>query len=129
MCYIDSELVVRSCCTYPGFVSTYECTVIGGEIGITVWRGSAFGCISEEIVLLHDHLLGAYGECNNGSIVGQSLKIKNGHYTSQLSVNITTTMIGKSIECIHDDPSSITTVGSLIITTSGNRINQSRCRL
>ena len=92
-----------------------------------VWRGSAFDFISEEIVLLHDHFLGAYGECNNGSIVGQSLKIENGHYTSQLLVNVTTAMIERSIECVYDDPSNITTGGSLIIITSGNQNNYYIC--
>ena len=123
---MDSKLVLRSCCTYPGYTSTYECTVVGTQLGVTVWRGSALDCLHEEIVLLHSHFTsenGAYGVCNNGSIVGRSLPTQNGsYYTSQLNVTVSPSMIGKSITCVHDDSmGNINIIGSLNISVSGER--------
>ena len=99
---LDSELVLNSCCEYPGYTLTYECTIIQFEytqLGVTVWRGSALDCVHEEIVLLHSHFTsenGAYGVCNNGSIVGRSLPTQNGsYYTSQLSVTVSLVWLGR----------------------------------
>lgn len=88
---------------------------MGRAVGSTVWRGSAFNCTSQEIILLHRHfdsVNGAYGICNNGSIVAQSVRVNNGHYTSRLTVTFNSDLIGKSVECIHDDIVNITYVGA-----------------
>ena len=93
-----------------------------GGLG-TVWRGSAFDCenSNNEITLLHSRFVnGTIGTCNNGSIFGRNIRIENGTcFTSQLSVTITPDMIGKSIECIHDDYKyvnvTVTVVGSFTI--------------
>ena len=119
----NNMLVLRNCCTYPGYNLTYECTVVGNSFGITVWRGSAFDCKIEEISLRHRLFrAGVAGECNNGSIMAQSLREQDGFYTSQLSVTFTPALIGKSIECVHDslkNNTDIIIVGSLNITASG----------
>ena len=119
----NSELLLRSSCTCPGYTLTYECRVMGERLGATVWEGSAFNCLSNEITLLHRQFLeSARGQCNSGSIVGHSLRIDNGSYlvyTSQLNVTVSSDMIGKSIECFYDDQSGIKeVVGNLNITLS-----------
>ena len=123
MLLIDNTMsVLKSCYTCPGDALTYECTVIGRRVGSTVWRGSAFNCTNVEIVLQHKHFTSENGvhACNNGLITVQILTVDEEQrvYTSQLSVNVTDDLIGKSIECVHDNVSNSTIVGSLNITNS-----------
>ena len=124
----ENKLLLKTCCPDPSDVTllTFECSVIGRPVGSTVWRGSAFDCPNEEIVLLHSLFMsksGSYGMCNNGSIVGRGLRSENGCYTSQLNVTVTPDMIGKSIECVHDDITSTSTVGTLNIFKPDENIN------
>ena len=107
---------------------SYECAVAkSGYFGTTVWRGSAIDCPGGEINLLHrlyndteTHIsIHAYGECSNGSIVAQGVRIENGTYISQLNVSVSTDMIGRSIQCFEDTTYSTLLVGSAIISTSG----------
>ena len=114
-------MLTSSTYTCPGDALTYECTVIGRRVGSTVWRGSAFNCTNVEIILQHDRFTSENGgvhACNNGLITAQSLTVDEEQmvYTSRLSVNVTDDLIGKSIECIHDNVSNSTIVGSLNIT-------------
>ena len=101
---------------------------MGSYFGTTVWSGSAFDCIGGEISLLHSsynctELCGhAYGDCNDGSIVAQGLRIENGTYISQLNVSVSADMIGRSIECLYDTSNSTITLGSAIIVPSGKFI-------
>ena len=111
-------------CVCPGDIVTYECTVTGGRGETTVWKGGAFHCPSNkhEIVLLHSRFTSesedeAFGECNDGAIVGRGLRVENNSYTSQLNVTLTSDLAGESIECVHDDGINITKVGSLNIPT------------
>ena len=63
-------------CGCSGESLIYECTVMDGAGGATVWTGSAFDCRSNEITLLHRLFTDSGGtsrECNNGAIVGRSL--------------------------------------------------------
>ena len=92
-CFSDQSSfrqVSSSDCISPGYCNTltFECTVMGG-LG-TVWRGTAFSCenSNDEIVLLHSQFVnGTLGTCNNGTIVGQDIRVENDtYYTSQLSV-------------------------------------------
>ena len=55
--------------------------------------------------LLHSEFEGAHihGECNNGIIVGWSVGVENNSYTSQLNITVGSDLIGKDVECIHDD--------------------------
>ena len=114
-------LVSNSDCASPGLrycdTLTFECTVVGG-LG-TVWRGSAFDCenSNNEITLLHSRFVnGTIGTCNNDSIIGRSIGVENGTcFTSQLSIMISPDLIGKTIECLHDDYNT-TVVGSFTIS-------------
>ena len=94
--------------------------------GYTRWRGSAFDCPRGEIILRHrffslDGEDSEAGVCNNGSIVGQSLRVQDGQYSSQLNVTVTADMIGRSVECVYADGGNSTIVGSLNVTSSGKK--------
>ena len=92
-------------CAGDGDTLTFNCTVLGSAGGATVWTGTAFDCPNNEITLLHSSYKsgrhGAFGSCNNGAIVAQSLGVEDSYYTSQLNVKVTTNnnMIGKTIIC------------------------------
>ena len=82
-------------CICPGYDLTFaECTVKGGPGDITVWKGSAFDCSSNEIALIHS-LFGsdtqsqtvAAGECNNGSIRAHSVQVEDNCYKHILISN------------------------------------------
>ena len=117
-------------CYCPGKVVTYECTVVhvgggGGEGGSTVWRGGAFHCqdgTTMELSLLHYRysLPEAVNQsCNDGAIVGRSVKVENDtnslSYTSQLDVELTSDLLSTWIECVYDNGTEETVVGSLNI--------------
>ena len=110
-------------CIYPGDIMTYECTVMGGLDGITVWRGSAFNCTmsDNEIVLLHGRFQSESDTlkmCNDGTIVGRGIIVENNSsFTSQLNVTVTPGIIGESVECVHDINGTI--IGSSIVTSNG----------
>ena len=116
--------MVLSDCVCPGDELRLECTVVG--VGSTVWSGSAFsGCHWNEIVLLHsrfEHGL-AVRECNNGVIIGRSIRHVGDNYTSQLTVhlNVNSTLRGKTVECFHDDGSQETSVGNYTIIYPSTR--------
>ena len=106
---------------------TFECNVSGKGLGSTVWAGTALDeCKSmddEIIVLLHNKFeKGAIKMRCNGTITGQSLNVIIGNgsnynlYTSQLDIIVMYEMIGKVIECLHDDGTSV----SLVASTSLN---------
>ena len=86
----------------------------------TVWRGTAFSCdnSNDEIILLHSRFVnGTIGTCNDGTIVGQDIRVENDtYYTSQLSVLATSDLIDKSTKCIHDEYANTTVVGSFTIS-------------
>ena len=55
-----------------------------------------------------------------GAIIARSLHGGNGTYTSQLSVTVTSQLIGNGIECVHDTGMNITeVVGMAIINDTG----------
>ena len=118
---MKSELVELSGCTCPGYVTTYECTVLSGFGGATVWRGSSFDCSRShnEIVLLHSRFDSDSRTCNNGSIIGEAIRIEDNYYTSQLHVRISLDIIGESIECANDDGATIVIGSSTITETTG----------
>ena len=99
--------------------------MVGEPHGITAWRGSVLEqCRKQEITLRHDRfteLVGVRESCNDDSIVGQSLGVENGCYSSHLNVTVTLTNVGKTIECVYYNVTETTTVGLLNITlTSKN---------
>ena len=107
---------------------TYECVVKGTDAGFTVWRGSALDCASNEIILRHSRyssVEGAMGECNKGSIVGRSLRLESGSfYVSQISVRVSSEVIGESIDCVLDDANvTFRLIGSAIINVTAGRLS------
>ena len=113
-------------CVCPGDVVTYECTVFGGGVaGNTIWRGSGFNCpqSNNEMILRHSHynsLAGVYYSCNHGRISESIVRVENDsislNYSSQLNIMLTSDLVNTSIECVHDNGSSETVVGSTVIT-------------
>ena len=96
-----------SICACPGDTLSFNCEVIGGDGGVTIWTGTAFDCHdrNDEIILLHGGFMssnGTYSECNNGAIMARSLGVKGSNYTSQLTVSVTSDLNGKTIMCIYD---------------------------
>ena len=105
----------------------------GTSGGATVWKGTAFsGCgdINNEITLLH-HRFNGSGETNTSvqcttghiTLIGQSVRVENNSYISQLEVVIKPgydDMPLKNITCAHDDGISLTTIDidSMTINTS-----------
>ena len=124
-----SELkLITSDCTCPGYTQVYECIVVGDFVGTTVWQGTALNCeVGTVINLLHSEFIsqeGAFGNCNDGGIVGCSLRIENNRYTSQLGVVVTNDMSGETIECVYDNGATTTEIGnySINLTSTGNQI-------
>ena len=106
-------------CICPGHELRLECTVVGG--GFTVWRGSVFDCDehANQIPLRHsqfEHGV-AVGLCNNGRIIGSSLRSVDHTFTSQLSVqlDIDSTLNGRTVACVHNNGSHETAVGNYTI--------------
>ena len=59
---------------------------------------------------------GTRDECNNGAIVGRSLSVIDDNcYTSQLSVITTVSMDGETVQCVHNNRSRDTLIGTRII--------------
>ena len=100
---------------------TYECTVIGGPGGVTVWNGTAFHCPPSEnaILLLNNQFLYSGTYSCNGAIVARILSVEGNNYTSQLNVTITPETAGKTIECYNYDEGIITNYFFSVIPTSG----------
>ena len=83
-----------------------ECAVTDG--GATIWQGTIFnGCQNENIILRHS-LFNTSGivmhtSCGTkGPVVGRSVSVAGGSFTSQLLVNINEYLIGKTIECANE---------------------------
>ena len=49
--------------------------------------------------------------------MGQTLRVENNRYTSQLNITVSPEMIGETIECAHDHGTT-NTIGSLTINTT-----------
>lgn len=112
--------IASSC---PWSTVIFECTVTGSGGTITVWKGTAFHHDCNEIALLHSRFVETVsGQCNNGAITAQSLRIVNNSYSkdyvSQLKVIVTPEMIEKSIECFNDNGTASLSVGSVKLDVS-----------
>jgi hypothetical protein len=82
-----------------------ECTIVGG--GATVWQGTIFdGCQNKKITLRHSQfMLGTVVHDSCGAmppIVGRSVSVAHGSFTSQLLINISENSTGKTIECANN---------------------------
>ena len=122
----ENEFILVNNCTCEGHDQIYECRITGS--GATVWKGIAFDCSNNEIVLLHtSSTLTELGSCNNKGIVGRLMKTahENNTYVSQLTIkySVIVEMVGMSISCFHDPASQNTSnlIGSSLLTiTTGN---------
>ena len=120
-CVPSFEPMTTSGCACPGDNMTFECSVAGPVA--TVFQGSAFDCENSgnTINLLHSRFHstnGTNGTCNNGAIVGQSLNVEGNCYASQLHVIISLDLLGKTIECVHDNGTLTEVVGRYLIPTA-----------
>lgn len=104
------KLAELTSCTCRGFTAVYECTVMGGLV--TIWRGNAINCENSAagMLLLHNRFGTSDRDytktCNNGTISGRGARVSGVFYTSQLRVNISLDLIGKTIECASFNNSS-----------------------
>ena len=53
--------------------------------------------------------------CNNGNIVGSSVRVESNSYTSLLSVTVTPEVTGKSVICAYDNNGIEVFVGNFSI--------------
>ena len=120
--------MVLSDCVCPGHELRLECTVLGG--GVTTWRGSAFDCQHNRIVLRHSQFAsGTSGGCNNGRIIGRSINKTSDSdgikYISQLIIqlDVNNTLEGRTVECAHSYNVQTTIIGrhTIIACTQGIR--------
>ena len=116
---------MRSNCVCPGYTLTLaECTVVGKPVGTTVWKGTVFDqCATDELNLLHLRFDSeVQAKCNNGSIIGRGLRVEEGCYTSELTINVSSSMIGKTVQCIYYDTNREISVSTLTITGKLNHL-------
>ena len=97
-----------------------------------MWRGSAFDCRSNQIVLRHSQFSEnetVMKVCNDGTIIGKSIRRASIglNFTSELIIqlNANTTLDGRTVECVHN---TITNVDVVIGThtiayTTGIKLN------
>ena len=116
--------MVLNSCVCPGHELRLECTVVeGAEVTVTVWRGSAFECPTNEIHLELFHFKdGISGDCNNGRIIGRSINTTSDRdgiqYISQLIIHldVNDTLEGRTVECLHDNFTQEVLVGAYTIS-------------
>ena len=121
-----NELIATSDCVCVGQSYTYQCTVNGGSMDLTVWSGSVIeaGC---EIILFHNQYgsqTGASDECNNGAVSGRSIEAVNGSYTSRLTIRVSNDLDRRTVECLIDDGvEAISINASTLLITKGRPQN------
>ena len=94
-----------SSCVCPGCELVVECTITGG--GVTVWQGTIFdGCLNKKITLRHNGFISGIiiqESCGTrGPVIGRSISVADGSFTSQLLVNISEDLFDKTIECANE---------------------------
>lgn len=94
-------------CACQGDILVYTCRAVGA--GSTKWNGTAFSCDSSnsnDITLRHSFYNdpgGTSGECNDGAIVGRSVRVDGLRYTSQLTVTIDGRVSSnRTVMCVFD---------------------------
>ena len=111
-------LTPNECGTCLGHQLLYECITVG-TIGTTVWKGSAFQCPDNgnNVLLSHRQFSsGTMDACNNGAIVGRSIRAVNNCYISQLNVTVSASMNGQTIQCFYNNESREIEIGIETIT-------------
>ena len=82
-----------------------ECTVTG-DGAATIWQGTIFdGCLNEIVTLRHSGFIsGIMFQESCGArepVVVRSVAVTNRSFTSQLLVNISEDLFGRTIECAN----------------------------
>jgi hypothetical protein len=99
----------------PGDALSYECRVASEPgVGSTHWRGSALASqcpeTGSEIVLRH-RTFTQTRSC--GNFTGQGIGMEeNGCYTSQLNITVDSSLDNKTVECIYDNGTHTTVIGT-----------------
>ena len=70
-----------------------------------------------EITLRHSLFVsnGVFRICNNGDIVGRSIRAVNNSYTSQLNVTVRESFNNKTVQCVLSSNEGTRTVGESIL--------------
>ena len=115
----DLTLLTRISCVCPGHQLLYECTIVGSALQYTVWKGSvlAMDCNSE-VSLRHGQFIESgytNATCNGGDVFARIVNITESCYISQLIVNTSLSLNGKSVECAFDNGATEETVNSMVI--------------
>jgi hypothetical protein len=87
--------------------------------GATIWKGTAFDCssINNEFTIFHstNDISEMPKYCSNGAIIGRAVGTKNDSYTSQITIQVSDEFNGKTVDCVHDDGTNFTEIGSAIL--------------
>jgi hypothetical protein len=132
----ESSFTIIPECACPEHTKiVLECTVQSTpghqRPGSTIWKGNFFrecvGTHDKNIVLLHSRLTAGPITCNNGSVIGQLLRVEpdNVTYTSQLTVIVNLETIGQSIRCEYDN-GSVTSNGSIELINKTDQIQSGK---
>lgn len=86
----------------PEDVAVFICSVSDGVA--TVWRGSIFDCLGNQILLRHSNFEHSEAGviCNDGKIVAYSSEVTGNTHVSQLNVTISPEMHNGTVQCIQD---------------------------
>ena len=119
-------------CVCPGHELRLECTVVGA--GFTIWRGSAFDCSQNRIVLHHSRFeSGTSRGCNNGRIIGRSINTTSDsdgiRFVSQLIIqlDVNDTLEGRTVECVHYNLTYVIVIGTYDISFTKSKNILYRC--
>ena len=74
-----------------------------------------------EITLFHNNN-STVGVCNDGEITARIIRVENDTYTSQLTVNISSELVGQNITCANDTGTELSEVGSIVVNTTDGMI-------
>ena len=109
-------------CACPGDILNFFCTVMGG--GATIWRGSAFDCTSNEIVLRHANFVPRTSEsCNGENIIGESTGVDGTCYSSRLNVTVSSDLNGQTIGCYGNSNASMIQIGENSLSILAGNLN------
>ena len=94
---------------------------MGGAGQSTIWKGTAFDCPhdGDSISLLHNANSDSNTtkQCNDGLIVANLISdsARTGYYTSQLYITVNLNLIGRTVECFHDNHNGEILIGNMTI--------------
>ena len=119
----SNEFTVLTSCTCPGHQLIFECTAFGPAA--TLWSGTALEqCPGGQILMRHSNYQSGRSWTCSGPIVGNTIGVNNGSYTSQVVVTVSDGLNGREIQCSHDNGDNIVPyiigVRMIQITTGNN---------